>query len=463
MKKIFLFIVTFLTSWSIVGQDITGEWNGSLSVQGVKLRLVFHITKTENGFSGTMDSPDQGAKGIPVTAVSFENPNVKIELTNLRIEYTGEWKEGVISGTFRQAGMTFPLELTREQKVILRPQEPKEPFPYFSEEITFENKKDKITLAGTLTLPKKEGKHPAVVLITGSGAQNRNEELLGHKPFLVLSDYLTRKGIAVLRFDDRGTFASKGEFKTATSKDFATDVESAVNFLLTREEINKKKIGLLGHSEGGIIAPMVAGNMKKVAFIVLLAGTSIRGDQLLLMQQELIMKASGVDDKTMKQSAMINKGCFDIIIRSKNPETLNSELRDYLKQQIDDNTPPEKPAGMSDEEYIGIAMAQLTNPWMLNFIRYDPAPALEKVKCPVLALNGERDLQVPPEINLKGIQESLVKGGNKKVTVHELPGMNHLFQECKTGLPAEYSEIEQTISPVVLDEIATWILQWTEK
>jgi uncharacterized protein len=465
MKKITFLFVLVLAVIVTSGQEITGEWNGALSVQGMKLRLAFHITKTDAGYSATMDSPDQGAKGIPVTRVSFENPNLRISLENLKAEYSGVLKESSISGTFKQAGMSFPLELTREKlekKAVIHTQEPKEPFPYYSEEITFSNKKDQISLAGTLTLPAKEGKFPAVVLITGSGPQNRNEELMGHKPFLVLSDYLTRKGIAVLRFDDRGTFGSKGNFKTATTDDFAVDVESAVNYLLTRKEILKRKIGLIGHSEGGIIAPVVAARMKDVRFIVLMAGTAIRGDQLLLLQQELIARASGMSDANIKQSNAINKGAFDLIVQTASNGDMTHALTDYMKETMKSIPASEKPSGMSDDDYIKMALAQLNNPWMLHFLRYNPATTLEKVKCPVLALNGDKDLQVPSKVNLQGIRQSLENGGNRKITIVEFPGLNHLFQECKTGLPAEYAEIEQTISPKVLETIADWILKQTK-
>jgi fermentation-respiration switch protein FrsA (DUF1100 family) len=466
MKKLIIFMTLILSLSLAEAQDISGEWNGVLSVQGLQLRLVFHLTKNGEGWTATMDSPDQGATDIPVTRVSFENLNLVISLDNLKAEYLGTLKGDTIKGTFRQSGMSFPVDLSRGKpviKAVVRPQEPKEPYPYYTEEVTFENQKDSITLAGTLSLPQKEGKFPAVVLITGSGAQNRNEEVFGHKPFLVLADYLTRKGIAVLRFDDRGTSKSKGNFKTATTQDFATDVESAVKYMQTRKEINKKKIGLIGHSEGGIIAPIVAGNLKKnIAFIVLMAGTSIRGDQLLLMQQEKIQRASGASDEEIQKTAGINRVLFDMVIRSKEPEILGSELKEYLTREIGAIPASEKQAGMKDEDYISQAMAQLNNPWMFNFIRYDPAPALEKVKCPVLALNGEKDLQVPADVNLEGIRKSLEKGGNKKVTVHKLPGLNNLFQECKTGLPSEYAGIEQTISPAVLEEIAGWILKQTK-
>jgi hypothetical protein len=271
-------LLTLLTVCSAFGQDVTGQWNGILKVQGTSLRIVFNVTKTENGFSSTMDSPDQGAKDIPVTTTSFVNSKLKLEITNVLIEYNGELKENLITGTFRQGGQEFPMNLSKEKiekQTVIRPQEPKKPYSYYTEEVTFQNNKENITLAGTLTLPKKEGNYPVVILITGSGPQNRDEELMGHKPFLIISDYFTKNGIAVLRYDDRGVAQSGGNFKTATSLDFASDVESAITYLKTRKEINKNKIGLVGHSEGGIIAPIVASKSKDVNFIVLLAGTGI--------------------------------------------------------------------------------------------------------------------------------------------------------------------------------------------
>ena len=282
---------------------------------------------------------------------------------------------------------------------------------------------------------------------------------MGHKPFLVLADHLTKNGIAVLRFDDRGTFESKGEFKTATSADFATDVESAVLYLMTRKEINKKKIGLMGHSEGGIIAPMVAAKSKDVAFIVLLAGTGIPGDQLLLLQQELIGKASGISDEDLQKSKNISKVAFELVTKSVNTETLKTDLTAYLKQVMKSLPDSGKQAGMNTEETVNAQVTQLVTPWMEYFIKLNPAAALEKVRCPVLAINGDKDLQVPSKINLEAIKKALEKGGNKKVTTKELPNLNHLFQECTTGLPSEYAKIEQTFSPIALNELTKWIVE----
>ncbi|MDR0415274.1 MAG: alpha/beta fold hydrolase [Prevotellaceae bacterium] len=458
MKRLMFLLLACLASLSSWGQDVVGEWNGVLKLQAdIQLRLVFHVQKNESGYNATMDSPDQGAKDIPVTSVSYENSVLKLSIASANIEYEGVLgSDGNISGTFKQMGQAFPLNLSRqvgEAAKQVRPQEPVKPYPYHEEEVLFENKKDGVTLAGTLTLPQKNGVFPAVVLISGSGAQNRDEEIFGHKPFLVIADYLTRNGVAVLRFDDRGTAASTGDLNTATSYDLSRDVEAGVKYLQARKEINKKKIGLLGHSEGGVIAPMVAARNKDVAFIVLLAGSGVRGDKVLLQQQSLISEASGVSEEERKQAGSINEGAFKIVLQSADTAQLKATLTDYLRHAGKSISDDEK----SNDSFIASALSQLTSPWVQYFIRYDPAPALEKVKCPVLAINGEKDLQVSAKENLAAIKAALAKGGNKRVTVQEFSGLNHLFQECKTGLPKEYATIEQTFSPVALNEILTWI------
>lgn len=462
MKNYTFLLFAILFGFSTNAQEIVGQWNGVLKVPGAQLSLVFHVTKTADGYTATMDSPDQGANGIPVTKTFFENSKIKFEITNARIEYNGELKESEITGVFKQNGQEFPLNLSKkniEKTALKRPQEPTKPYPYYEEEISFKNTKANISLAGTLTLPKKEGVFPAVILISGSGPQNRDEELLGHKPFLVISDFFTRNGIAVLRFDDRGVGQSTGDFKTATTADFATDVESAIAYLKTRKEINPNKIGLIGHSEGGIIAPMVASRSKEVNFIILLAGTGIPGNELLLLQQGLIAKTAGVSDAKIQKSAQINAKLFDLIIHSNDNEKLKADLTKSLNKTFLEDTNAEIPNGMSKENYIKLQLNQITTPWMQYFLKYNPAMALEKVKCPVLVLNGEKDLQVPPKENVTAIKNALAKGGNKKVTAIEFPNLNHLFQECKTGSPEEYATIEQTFSPIVLDEMLKWLNQ----
>jgi len=294
-------------------------------------------------------------------------------------------------------------------------------------------------------------------MITGSGAQNRDEELMGHKPFLVISDYLARNGIGVLRVDDRGSFASKGDFKTATTNDFATDVEAAIDYLKTRQEVDLKHIGLIGHSEGGIIAPMVAARNKSVSFIVMMAGTAIPGSELLIRQQELIGRASGMKESELKTTKELNTDIYKMVDKISNTDTLKTKISNYLIVKSKELPELKIPEGKTVNDFVELQLAQLMTPWMLNFIRYNPAPTLEKVKCPVLAINGSKDLQVPADVNLPAIEKALTKVGNKQFKVKELPGLNHLFQECKTGLPAEYGEIEQTVSPLALETIAGWI------
>lgn len=461
MKKPIVLLMMAFCSSMMYGQDITGQWNGVLKVYGSQLRLIFHVTKTDSGYTSTMDSPDQGKNGIPTSSTTFQGDTLKAGISKAGIEYVGVLdKNNIITGNFKQGGRTFPMNLSRDtiaEKKLIRPQEPVKPYPYYSEDLTFENKSAGIELAGTLALPKKEGVFPVVVMISGSGANDRNEEMLGHKPFLVISDYLTRNGIAVLRYDDRGTHQSEGDFSKATSLDFASDVEAAVAYLKTRKEINKKEIGLIGHSEGGLIAPMVASKSKDIAFIVLLAGPGIPVDQLLVLQSYLVGKASGMSDKDLAKAEILNRGIYEIVKKSTNTDQLKTDLTNYFKKEIKKDTLVKMRAGETEDEFIKSKVDAISTPWLQYFLKYDPSPALEKVKCPVLALNGSKDLQVPPKEDLKGIKEALAKGGNKNVTTIELPNLNHLFQECTTGSPDEYGTIEQTFSPTALTEILKWI------
>ena len=467
MKNIFLFVFLLSVSLAGYGQDITGVWNGILKVQGIQLRIVFNISKANTGYSSTMDSPDQGAKGIPVSSTVFDGLKLKLDLPNLGITYEGTLKnDTMFIGTFKQAGLNLPLALTRSEakkEKLNRPQEPKKPYPYYSEEVTFTNGKDGVRLAGTLTMPEKEGRYPAVILISGSGAQNRNEELMGHKPFLVLADYLTRHGIAVLRYDDRGVGGSTGNYPSATTKDLANDARAALTYLLGRKEIDKKHTGLLGHSEGGIIASMVAAGSREVSFIVLLAAPGVPGKEILIMQQKELAKAAGVSDSVINEIETMNRACYNIVLSNNDEKEMKDKLFAYLKKSLTRLESKSLAPDVDIDEYAAMQVKQMTSPWMRFFLEYDPANALEKVKCPVLALDGSKDMQVNAAVNLKAIKEALEKAGNKDVTVKELPGLNHLFQECKTGLPYEYSMIEQTFSPVALNIISDWISEHVKK
>jgi fermentation-respiration switch protein FrsA (DUF1100 family) len=346
-----------------------------------------------------------------------------------------------------------------DKQVIRRPQTPSKLYPYYSEEIRFRNDSANVTLAGTLTLPSKEGKFPVVVLISGSGAQNRDGEMLNHKPFLVLADHLTRNGIGVLRYDERGVGQSTGNFKTATSLDFSYDAENAVNFLKTRKDVDTTKIGLAGHSEGGLIAPMVAARSTDVAFIVLLAGPGMELKKLLLIQDGLIAKAYGISDENVKKLVDINDKVYNLVIQSTDLKKLKTDMTRFMNENIPKIPDKLIPGKTTRDQFAKVRIESLSSPWAQFMLKYDPEKTLEKVKCPVLAINGEKDIQVVPKENLDAIALALKKGGNTNVTTKELPNLNHLFQECKTGSPAEYGEIEQTFAPAALNEISGWILK----
>lgn len=464
MKKLIFFIGILFLSLSTFAQNITGDWYGILNVHGTQLSLVLHIKKTDSGYQSTLDSPDQNATGIPVPKTTFQNDSLILDLSNLKATYTAKFNMNThnFEGTFTQLGQTFPLDLSREKVAETkpkRPQEPKKTYPYYSEDVSIQNKKDDVTLSGTLTLPEKTGNFPAVVLINGSGPVNRNEEVFGHKPFLVIADYLTRHGIAVLRYDKRGIGKSTGQYSGATTTDFASDVEAAFDYLQSRKAIDKNKIGLIGHSEGGTIAPMVAAKNKKVDFIVLLAGTGVDGGKVLLKQQELIGKAEGESEEKLRKNRLINEQAYKIIRNTKDTIQLRQRLYAYFKKSLKDYPNTQKPAGISNEKFLTLMMKTYMNPWMRYFLSYDPAKALQNVSCPVLALDGSHDLQVNADQNLPAIKKALEKGGNTNVTTKELPGLNHLFQQSKTGSPSEYAEIEQTFSPKALTIIKDWILK----
>jgi pimeloyl-ACP methyl ester carboxylesterase len=453
MKKNLFVMLISLVSATVSGQEITGEWNGVLEIQSARLPLVIHISRDGDGYRATMDSPAQGAKDIPVTSVSYEKPVLKLSVDPLGVAYEGVAGADGIAGTFKQGGMSLPLTLSKGRPA--RPQEPVPPYPYYEEEVFFDNTEAGVRLAGTLTLPARDGVFPAVVLISGSGKQNRNEEAMGHKPFLILADYLARNGIAVLRYDERGVAPSTGVFETATSLDFSYDAEAGVNYLSARKEIDAGKIGLIGHSEGGIVAPMIAARSPRVAFIVLLAGPGIPGGELLLLQQSLIGKASGMSEEVIELTHTLHRRVFDAVIQSADTAQLATDMEATLRQLLAGH--PALAGGGDEDAWIKAQIKHISSPWILYFIRHDPAGVLEQVKVPVLALGGEKDLQVPPQINLQAIGEALSRGGNRQVTLKELPGLNHLFQTCQTGLPAEYPTIEETMSPAALSEIQAWI------
>ncbi|HOF03361.1 MAG TPA: alpha/beta hydrolase [Atribacterota bacterium] len=478
-KKIFyiLFLIVLLLlstiSTTVSAQQISdgmqeiltieGIWEGKLKVPGAELRIVAHIAITPEGtFSATLDSPDQGITGIPVDEIVFKDKSVHMEIKLIGGIFEGKLNEEftMVDGTWQQAGFSFPLSLHRVEEAveIKRPQEPEKPYPYTEEEVKYDNPAAKVTLAATLTFPKGQGSFPAVILISGSGPQDRDEFLLGHRPFLVLADYLTRQGIAVLRFDDRGVGESTGDFMAATSEDFATDVISGIAYLKTRSEIDAQQIGLIGHSEGGLIAPMVAVQLPEVAFIVLMAGPGLTGEKIVLLQSALISRAIGESEEDIALNLDYNKKFFTLIKGESDKEILAEEVHKLFYDYFNKISEEQKEIIGDPELYINAQSQSMLSPWFRYFLTYDPKPALSKVKCPVLAINGEKDLQVPPVENLKAIEEALLNGGNRDFMVRELPGLNHLFQTAQTGSPEEYALIEETIAPIALKLMSDWIL-----
>jgi pimeloyl-ACP methyl ester carboxylesterase len=444
----------------IYKKSVAGSWLGKLDLGAVSLRLIYNLRINENdSIVASLDSPDQGAKGIKIGPVTLDSNKIKIMAPLLLSEYNGTIKnDTLIEGTFKQAGKTLPLNLKKLKKTFTfnRPQKPKSPFPYISEDVTFKNEKADITLAGTLTVPEGNGPFPAVIMITGSGSQNRNEELMGHEPFLVIADYLSRNGIAVLRYDDRGVGKSQNTSSPSTSADFATDAESAFNYLKTNTRIDPKRIGLAGHSEGGIIASMTASANKGIGFVISLAGPGVTGEKILYKQNYDLSKASGMEEKELKAAISMSRKMYSVVKKERDNKKATDELTAILKKAMikQKSSPEEIKTAL---EGFPASAAALTSPWYRSFLVTDPADYWKKVTCPVLALNGEKDLQVAADINLPAIEKSLKSGGNNAVKTIKFPELNHLFQHCKTGLPSEYGEIEETISPEVLKAMSDWI------
>lgn len=464
MKKLIKLSILLFSS-AVCTQNILGDWNGLLDVGGMKLEIGFTFTELDGKLNGHMDVPKQMASKLPLSKVEFSDGNLLLQLAMAGIEYTGTLQGKTIVGTFKQAGQKYPLQLS-PGKVTLkkrnRPQEPKAPFPYQIEEVSFLNPVEKNTLTGTLTLPEGKGPFPAAILISGSGQQNRDSEVFGHKPFWIIADYLTRNGIAVLRFDDRGVGGSEGELAQATSENFADDVRGGINLLLKRKDIHPKKIGLIGHSEGGMIAPIAASKSKEVSWMVLMAGLGTSGEQVLIDQTELISKASGMEDEMIQQTLSTNKSLYDVVKNASNPEEKREQLTLLLTETFDTNPETASLTDAQKNQLMNAQLAMLESPWFAYFLKYNPEKFLTGFKKPVLVINGTLDLQVPYEANTGGIQQALEKGGNKQVTVKVFENMNHLFQYAETGNISEYEEIETTFEPEVLEVLSKWINQNTK-
>jgi len=438
--------------------ELAGIWSGTLTAGTLQLPLVLRFTRQPDGsYTATLDSPNQGAFGIPASAVQVEAERVVVRFEAIGGEFTAtispDGKQ--LTGTWRQSGGKYPLTLTRgELPKPKRPQEPQPPFPYRTEEVRIPNRKAKIELAGTLTLP--EGKPPfaAVVLLTGSGAHNRDEEIFGHKPFLVIADYLTRAGYATLRMDDRGVGNSGGDFRRATTLDFAEDALAAVAYLRTRKEIDRKRIGLLGHSEGALVGAIAAANApREVAFLIMLAGTGVPGEQILYRQAELIARKANLAEPLIERNRAIQQRVFEILKRERDDQKAEQAIYEALVNMLDASAQ----LSAARQHALRAEARNYVSPWFRTFLQLDPATYLRRVRCPVLVLNGELDLQVDPDQNLPAIERALREGGNKRFTIRRLPGLNHLFQRARTGLITEYAEIEETFNPDALQLIRQWL------
>ncbi|PIE50264.1 MAG: alpha/beta hydrolase [Flavobacteriales bacterium] len=444
MKNKLLLVLVFISSF-LSAQNIVGSWEGTLKVSNVELPLIIHIQREDGNYTSTFDSPKQGAKGIPLTTTSFENGKLHLEAQKFNISYDGRLEFDTIKGEFKQNGMTFPLELKRMNQPFSfnRPQTPKPPFHYNEKEVFIKNNIEGNQLAGTLVTPKntKNKNFPILVMITGSGSQDRNETLFGHQPFWVIADYLAQKGIGSLRLDDRGIGKSEKGKKGATTADFATDISSAVDYLVAQNFTN---IGLLGHSEGGMIAPMVAIKNPKVKFQILLSAPGVPIKDLMIKQTSMLTNTSNMESK--------NSQLYDFIIHYQG-KNLKTDIEKWIRQNFINDIPKEQLNAFAKQQ-----SQMLSHPWFVYFIQFNPDDYLAKTKIPTLALNGSLDRQVSAKENLNGITKSLQKANNQNFKIVEIKGLNHLFQTAKTGHPNEYAEIEETFSPKALKMISDWVL-----
>lgn len=438
-------------------QAISGSWKGTLKVQGQALPLVFHVQQKEGQWTGQMDSPQQGAKGIPLDVVTWTGDLLQLQLKAAGLQYEGKIQpDKSLKGTFKQGPMEMALDLqydTEAANQAKRPQTPQEPFPYTSTDVQIPTSTPGVTLAGTLTVPTGEGPFLAVVLISGSGPQDRNQTIMEHQPFWVIADHLTRQGIAVLRYDDRGVAQSTGDFSTATSADFAQDAEAAFLFLTQQKHIHPEKVGLLGHSEGGMIAPMVAATNKKVAFNILMAPPTIPVQQLMVLQNRVLGEQMGLNENQLAINEKINAGAYQLINQYDDAQELEKQLKLFFTQIAQSQGVPQDQM----ETLMRTQVQTLMSPWFRYFIKYNPEENFKQLTSPTLFLFGKNDRQVTFAENSAAAHQLVKQRPEWKATVVDFAQLNHLFQESTNGTPDEYALIEQTISPRVLTAITTFI------
>ncbi len=458
---------------------LAGGWGGALDMGAFRLPVVVHLTYDGAAYAATFDSPDQGVLGLPAEAAVVRTADGAADSLVVTVAVAGGVLAGrvaagrdSIAASWTQGGQSLPLALTREGAVFerRRPQEPHPPFPYTTEEVTFAGGEG-VTLAGTVTRPPGDGPFPAVVLVSGSGQQDRDETVMGHKPFAVVADHLARRGILALRYDDRGVGGSMPgpDLASATSADFADDARGAVAFLAARPDVSA--VGVVGHSEGGMIAPMVAGQTDAVDFVMLLAGPSVRGDAIIARQGVLIaqsagMSAAGAEGLEAPTLAALGR-VVAVPLREPFPDSVRAALQADFYAMTTGMSPEDRAASglaggpEADSVYAAGMAERLALPWMRYFFAYDPQPALRALRVPALALFGEKDLQVPPAQSEGPMREALAASASPRWAVEVFDGLNHLFQTAPTGAINEYAEIEETISPAVLERVAEWVLDVT--
>jgi uncharacterized protein len=466
MKTIFLsFLIVISLLSGAIAQELTGSWNGTLEVMGQKLPLVFHFDLEGEEWKGTMDSPNQGAKGIPLSKVLFNGLMLNFELAVGSISYEGLFVEEEIKGTFKQSGMSFPLDLVKdnnqknENKQVIRPQHPEPPFEYSEIPITFNNKKEGIQLKGLITKPVGNGPFPAVVLVTGSGPQDRNSEIFGHKPFLVIADYLTNQGIIVLRYDERGVGESEGQFSSATSLDFKDDAIFALEYLRSQSFVDNQKVGLIGHSEGGLIAWLIGAEKDKADFLIALAPPVVPIPDLMLKQTEDISRSSGSPQELVNQQVSINKKFYDLITHSKSSDEALSKIPE-LVDEIMSGYGIDKEVLEQQANSLSSTFEKSINPWFYNFIKTNPEEYIFKINVPTFAGFGGKDLQVNASQNGNRLVELFQKRSDL-LELKVYPDLNHLFQKAETGAVSEYETIEETFNLEVLRDIASFIYRFS--
>jgi hypothetical protein len=447
--------------------SLIGIWQGTMQTKIGSLEVFFTFeSKAGNGYIAKADIPAQQVRNMPVTTVRFAAPDLVLDLSSFGIVFESKVNPDFssITGQFKIGEESMTLVLHRSAAGVpqmRRPQDPQKPYPYEEIEARVPNAQVGISLGGTLTIPSGAGPFPAVVLISGSGPNDRDENMAGHRPFLVIADALTRQGIAVLRCDDRGVGRSEGDFHRATTVDFALDAQAAWEFLARQPRIDGKKVGLLGHSEGGLIGPMAAAGNPNVAFVVMLAGTGIPGERMALIQVETVSRSRGAGEAAIGKERQFYEGMLQVIKTQENARAAEAAIRRLIAEALAGMSEAEKKElNVSEKSLIQDMIGYLADyPWNRFIMSYDPAAALGKVRCPVLALNGDKDTQVPADIHLAAIEQALRDAGNTRSEVRKVPGLNHMFQTAKTGHPREYRDIEETISPAVLQLVGDWILK----